>query len=100
MSRFVSNPHVLNPLTPRQDLEFSAAADACRELWGSYEKMAEAIEPEVGRRVNAVTMRRWLVDRTIPPRIAFILAAVTQTEEPSLGIRVDAFHPWLTEYIR
>ena len=91
---------VVNPLTPEQDVRFQEAADYARKVLGSYDAIAQALEPMLGRRLLMVTVRRWMVSRTLPVRMAFALVkAVNEKLPPGETISVEDFHPWLAEYL-
>ena len=103
MSQIIS-PTILNPLTTQEDFAFELAIEKLKALFGSYDAIAASIEPATGRRCSDVTLRRWLLRRTLPPRIAFELAKQynslrAQQAGKSEYISVTDFHPWLKEFL-
>ena len=92
------SPTVLNPLNPLEDDAFEEAVESLKRAFGGFGHIASRIESALGgRRVHAVTMRRWLIDRTLPPRVAFALVKAATAE--GVEVSVTDFHPWLKEYV-
>ena len=103
MSQIIS-PTVLNPLNKEEDFTFELTVEKLKSMFGSYDAIAESIEDATGRRCSDVTLRRWLLRRTLPPRIAFELVKQYRRCARRKGlndedIAVTDFHPWLQEFI-
>ena len=96
----------LNRLTVKQRATFDAAAKRVHAALGSsYDNVAAACERAAGKRLTSVTARRWLVSRSLSPRMAFVICkAAAEMYKLEHGkhkdiASVEEFHPWISEFI-
>ena len=87
-----------NDLSPAEERRFDIAAATVLRVYGTWESISRDLQDSVGTRLHTVTVRRWLVERTLPCRMAFALVKLMDGKAAGRLVNVEDFHPWLGEY--
>lgn len=78
---------------------FDNAVKEVREALGSYDTISRLIYDKTGRGYSGVSVRRWLVNRTLPLPIACTLLDILEEQKPGNGVFLTDFFPYLEEYV-
>lgn len=88
-----------NDLTEAEREHFGLAGQLALKVLGTWENMSRSLELEVGVRLHTVSVRRWIVDFTLPCRMAFALSKVVNETAGKDVVHAADFHPWLEAYL-
>lgn len=78
---------------------FDTAAKAVKDALGSYDKISHLIFVATDNPVSGVSVRRWLVNRTLPLPIACTLVDLMDEHAPGNEVVLADFFPYLEEYV-
>lgn len=80
------------PFTKSQEKTYDTLCDHFKDHFGSYDRIAAALQLETGEYVSGKTVRNWIIERRIPTKYCVVLTDMTQT---------NPFHllPWLKPYV-
>ena len=80
------------PLTKKQIKKYDAACELITNTFGSYNRVASALESHTGLYITGQTVRIWMQERKLPVPYAITLADMVS--------EIDVFNllPWLAPY--